>query len=184
MVEYWVEENIRPVANGDFDRALFEHIRDLVNHMKGQNWIIHWHFLREGGSWRGNQQILHIRFRVRVLEANLQLARNYITSELDAIQTNVGIADHYRGNHGMPDQEYVGEAANFDETNVSPEGWEVTQKWLEAGSEIELVLLKNRFEGIPLGRRFVLSDLLHFPANQFDRNHVVLQPANQMVIQL
>jgi hypothetical protein len=176
------------VNAADIDRVLFEHIRVLVNFVNQQGWIIHWHFFRESENWQGRRNqaplILRIRFRVRVYEANLQATRTYLTTELDTLRTNARIADHYRGNHGNPNQEYVGEAANFDETIANPQGWEITQKWLEAGSEIELVLLKNRFQGTVLGRRFVLPDLLHFAANQFGRNNFLMQPANQFVIQI
>ena len=166
-MEYWIEENIRPVNDADIDRVLFEDIRPLVNFMNQQGWVIHWHFLRESENWqgRGNQAplILHIRFRVRVNEANLQAARTYLTTELDTLHTSSRIADHHRGNHATPNQEYAGEAANFDENGANPQGWEITQKWLESGSEIELVLLKNRFQGAVLGSRFVLPDLCILP---------------------
>jgi len=187
-LEFWIEENIQPVNNADFDRVLFEQIRQLVTNMQNQGWIICWHFLRESENWRGRGRqlplILHIRFRARVNEARLQQAQTYLTTELDTLQTTGRIADHYRGNHGNPNQEYAGEAANFDENGDSPEGWETTQKWLEAGSEIEMVFLKSRFQGAVLGNRFVLPDLLHFAANQFGRVNFLMQPVNQFVIQV
>lgn len=185
-MEYWIEENIRPVNDADVDRVLLEHIRPLVNFMNQQGWVIHWHFLRESENWqgRGNQLplILHIRFRVRVNEANLQAARTHLATELNTLRTNARIADHYRGNHAIPNQEYAGEAANFDESGANPQGWEIAQKWLEAGSEIELIFLKNRFQGAVLGNRFILLDLLHFFANQCDRNHGMLPPGNNLLI--
>lgn len=176
------------MSDADIDRTLFEHIRPMVNLLVQQNWVIHWHFLRESKNWRGrgNQPplILHIRFRVRVNEANLQAARTYLTTELDNLQANARIADHYRGNHGNLNQEYAGEAANFDENTANPEGWKIAQKWLEAGSEIEMLFLKNRFQGVVLARRFALPDLLHFIANQCSRNHAMLPSGNNMIIQV
>jgi hypothetical protein len=154
--------------------------------MKNQRWVVYWHFLRESENWRGsnNQLILHIRLRVCVNETNLQIARTYLSTELDSLRTQAIISDHYRGNHGNPNQEYNGEAANFDENSVNPEGWKITQKWLEVGSEIEMVFLKNGFQGCVLGNRFVLPDLLHFVANQCGKQNVLLQPAHQFVIQI
>ena len=195
-MEQWIEENVQPVNDAEVDRVLFEHIRPLVDFMNQQGWIIHWHFLRESENWRGRGKQLplvsHIRFRVRVSEASLQAARTYLTTELNMLlttelnmlQTNARITDHYRGNHGTPNQEYQGEAANFNETGTNPEGWEITQKWLEAGSEIELTFLKNRFQGVVLGIRFAASDMLHFAANQWSRNHGMLPAGNNMIIQV
>lgn len=171
----WVEENIRPNTPNDMDRVLFDHIRPIVDYLKQQGWLITWHFLRESRNWRGrgNQPpfVLHIRFRVKTTEAELQNVRNYLNNELNALQQNGRIADHYRGNHGTPNQDYGGESGNFDEVAQNPQGWNIVQKWLEAGSEIELIFLKNRFQGVQLGPRFKLPDLLHFFGNQCNRDH-------------
>jgi len=184
VLEFWIEEDIRPLNDADYDRVLFEHVRQLATFVENHGWLIHW----ESENWqgRGIQQplVLHIRFRVRVKEANLQQAQTSLTTELDTLQRNRRIADHYRGNHGNPHQDYAGEATNFDESGANPEGWEIAQKWLEAGSNVEMMFLKSRFQGVILGPRFVLSDLLHFTANQCNRNHGMLPIGNNMLIQL
>jgi len=145
-------------------------------------------FLRESTNWRGHGDrppfILHIRFRIRTTEARLQNARNYLRNELDALVQHGEITDHYRGNHGTPNQDYQGESNNFDEIVQNPQGWNTTQKWFEAGSEIELIFLKNRFQGVQLGRRFNLPDLLHFFGNQCSRNHNLIRNGQYMIFQM
>jgi hypothetical protein len=47
MPAYWVEENVRPISNQDFDRFLIDDIVPIVNVLK-QRGIVSWHFLREG----------------------------------------------------------------------------------------------------------------------------------------
>jgi len=189
MPEFWIEENIRPNTPNDMDRVLFYHIKRIVNYLKQQGWLITWHFLRESTNWRGcgtqPPHIPHIRFRVKTREANLQNVRNYIKNELDKLQQIGEIADHYRGNHGTPNRDYCGESNNFDESGVTnPEGWIVAQKWLEAGSELELILLKSRFQGIQLGPRFNLLNFLHFTGNQCGRDHDITRNGRFMIFQL
>ena len=175
-MEYWVEENIRPLSRDNMDRVLLEHIKPIVFYLKGKGWLVTWHFLRESSNWRGsgNQPplIQHIRFRVKAAtDANLQSIRDFLRKVLDGLEHIGKINSHYRGNHGTPNQDYQGESNNFDESANSPQGWDAVQRWLQAGSEIELVFLKNRFRGIQLGQRFRLPDLLHFVGNQCNRDH-------------
>lgn len=175
-MEYWMEENIKPNTPNDMDRVLFYQIRPIVYFLKRRSRMLAWHFLRESGNWRGNPQVVmpHIRFRVRAeSETNLNQAQIWVTKVLDGLQ-NVGIiADHYLGNHGNPNQTYQGERGNFDEiiTGHPPQGWDAIQTWLQSGSEIELVFLSNVFRRAGLGARFNLPDILHFFANQCNRNH-------------
>lgn len=135
--------------------------------------------------------IKHIRLRARSKETEIQNVRNFLKKELDTLQQNGKIAEHYCGNHGKPNEDYRGEGCesgdnNFDENEKTPEGWNVVQKWLEAGSEIELIFLKNRLRGVQLGPRFVVLDLLHFFANQCEISHRVNKYANEtfMIFQL
>jgi hypothetical protein len=173
MPEKWVEENIQPI--GTLDQLLHLEIRNLVNYVKSQGWIMGWHFLRESENWQGRGQaqplIVHIRLRFKVKRGNLRRVRNYCTTELDRLRANNLIIDHYRGSHGNPNTEYQGESANFDENAPNPQGWRIAQHWLTTGSEIELLLLSGSIQGVTLGSRFIFPDLLHFYANQCDKVH-------------
>lgn len=183
----WVEENIQPSTPGDVDRVLLSHIRPMVNYLKLRGWLIAWHFLRESGNWRGRGRqlplVLHIRFRVKATDSNLSRVRSYLTQVLNGLQQIGRIADHYPGGHGTPNQNYIDERSNFDEIAQRPQGWNATQKWLEAGSEIELVFLKNRFQGTQLGQRFALPDLLHLFGNQCNRYHNPTRDGRFMIFQ-
>lgn len=171
------------------NRVLFEHVRPLVHHVNKQGWLLTWHFLRESENWRGKGKqpplVSHIRFRVRTTEPHLQALRSYLQNELDSLQRSGRIADHYRGDSGTPNQDYVGESNKFDERAVPrPEGWAAVQRWLRAGSEIQLIFLKNAFQGVLLGRRFKMTDILHFYCNQTARSHDVTANGLFMVVQM
>jgi len=159
------------------DRVLSYHVTPIVHFLELRGWILTWHFLRESENWRGrgNQSPLvpHIRFRVRTeSETNLNHVRNWLTIVFDGLRDAGRIADHYRGNHGNPNQDYQGESTNFDETGTGrPQGWKAVQRWLRAGSEIELVILRSVFRGAQTAPRFRLPDILHFFANQCNRSH-------------
>jgi hypothetical protein len=186
-MEYWVEENITPNRPGDMDKILSQHIRHMVNVLKSRKLVVTWHFFRESNNWRGNGNIIpHIRFRIRTHQrkTKLQDLRDYLTIELDRLQSIGEISDHYRGNHGNPNQEYQGEGNNFNEVGPNPEGWKVTQKWLEAGSEIALNLIRARLTGVRYGQRFIPEDLLHFIANQNGYYNVMNRTTRQFLIQL
>jgi len=131
-MEFWIETNIQPISPQDMDRVLFEHIKPIVDHLKQQNWLITWHFLRESRNWRGRGDnppfIQHIRFRVRSNSAHIQNVRDYLKDELEGLKQDGKIADYYFGNHGKPNEDYIGESENFDENAPNPEGWKVTQK--------------------------------------------------------
>jgi len=188
MILSWLEENIQPNSPGDMDRVLFYHIRPMVNYLKLQGWLIAWHFLRESENWRGRGRrpplVLHIRFRVKAADSNLSRVRSYITQVLNGLQQNGWIADHYHGSHGTPNQNYTDERGHFDEVAQRPQGWDAAQKWFEAGSEIELVFLKNRFQGTQLGPRFILPDLLHFFGNQCNRTHDLTRNGRFVIFQI
>jgi len=165
-----------PNTPNDMDRVLLEHIKPVVLYLKQKGWLVTWHFFRESANWRerGNQPppVPHIRFRVKTQsDIDRQNVRNWLTKVLNGLQQVGKIADHYRGNHGTPNQDYQGESNNFDERIRNPYGWDAVQRWLQAGSEIELVFLKSIFRGAQLGPRFRLPDLLHFFANQCNRDH-------------
>lgn len=187
-MECWVEENIKPNTPDDMDVVLFNHVRPIVDQLKQQNWLISWHFFRESENWRGRGKqpplVQHIRFRVRTTETELQNVRDHVKKKLDTIQNNGRIADHYRGNEGTPNDDYCGESAKFDETATNPRGWSVVQDWLQSGSEIEMILLDNRFQGTRLGSRFKLPDLLHFFANQCGRYHDWTTNGKFMIFQM
>jgi hypothetical protein len=118
-------------------------------------------------------------------EINLNQIRNWLTTVLDGLQHAGMITDHYRGNHGNPTQDYQGESANFDEAGTSlPQGWNAVQRWLQAGSEIELVLLRSVFRQSPLAPRFRLPDILHFFANQCNRNHDWTAAGQFMIVEM
>ena len=187
-MKYWVEENIKPNSPADMDRVLLQHVKRIVNDLKRRKWVVSWHFFRESDNWRGqrNVRIPHIRFRVRIHQrrAKLLSLRNYLTNELNRLQNAGEIADHYRGNHGTPGQEYQGEAGNFDEAGPNPEGWKATQKWLESGSEVALNLIRARLAGVQFGRRFIMEDLLHFIANQNGYHHTYNPTTRQFIISI
>jgi hypothetical protein len=178
-----MEENVRPNTPEDMDRVILEHIGPIVKFLKLKSWLDIWHFLRESQNWRNQEELIpHIRFRVKARsEADLEKIRDFVRRALDGLQQAGKISDHYRGNHGNLSQDYMGESGGFDETSTRaiagirsiPQGWSAIQIWLQAGSEIELVFLKNRFQGVRLGQRFMLRDILHFFANQCNRDHVV-----------
>ena len=108
----------------------------------------------------------------------------YLTDELNRLQNAGEIADHYPGNHGAPGQEYQGERSNFDENSSNPEGWKITQRWLESGSEVALNLIMANIRGMRLGPRFNMQDLLHFIANQSGCNHGYDPSARQFFISI
>jgi hypothetical protein len=178
-----MEENVKPNITEDMDRVILEHIGPMVKFLKLKCWLDSWHFLRESQNWRNQEELVpHIRFRVKAKsEAHLERIRDFVTRALDGLCQVGKISDHYQGNHGNLGQDYLGESGGFDETSTSavpgilsiPQGWSAIQIWLQAGSEIELVFLRNRFRGVNLGQRFNLPDILHFFANQCNRDHAV-----------
>jgi len=188
ILEYWVEENVKPNTPSEIDRVLHQHIRPIVHYLKQKDLVVFWHFLRESGNWRGDEQplTLHIRFRVRTQsQTDLNSVRTWLTTVLDGLQSVGKIADHYRGNHGTPNQDYGGESANFDETGMTlPQGWIAVQRGLQAGSEIELVFLSSVFRGARLAPRFRLPDILHFMANQCGKNHDWTANGRFMIVEM
>ena len=195
-MEYWVEENIRPNTPDDMDRVLFEHIKTIVDDLKKRNQtqrgsLITWHFFREHEGWRAREgwrgsRVWHIRFRVRTTKAELQNVRKYLEKKLDLLKENGEINDHYHGGHGKVDEDYQGESEAYDEKNIkNPEGWTTAQKWFECGSEIELIFLKNRFQGVQLGEKFNVPYLLHLFCNQSqNRYHDYTLDGRFMIIRM
>jgi len=179
-------KNIQPNAPNDIDRVLFEHIKPMVFFLKSKAWIVSWHFLREDINWRGRglapPRILHIRLRVRSTSvANIRKARRWLEQVLDGLQQIGKIAAHYSGKHGTPNRYYKGERKNFNQRGrtLHRNGWKIAQKWLEIGSEIELIFLENRFRGVHLGPRFIMRDILHFFGNQCNKAHSIVQIGGQ-----
>jgi hypothetical protein len=185
ILEYWVEENVRPNTPEDMDRVILEHVGPIVKFLKRKGWLENWHFLRESQNWRNQTQLVpHIRFRIKTKSnGDLENVRNFVKAALDGLQQVGRIADHYRGNHGNLSQEYLGESGGFDETRATTstsirtisQGWSLIQIWWQTGSEIELLFLQNRFRGVQLGPRFLLPDMLHFFANQCGRPNSLMQ---------
>jgi len=177
-MESWIEEDIRPNTGNDMDRVLVEHIGRMVDYLKQKpGYLESWHFLRESTNWRGQGKnppfIHHIRFRVRTRPDSLRDVEKYLTDELNKLRSIGEILDYYPGNHGTPTDShrtptdrYAGEALDYDEPEANPKGWIVAQKWLEAGSEVELVLLANRFHKRGLGKKFNSGYLCHLFCNQ------------------
>jgi hypothetical protein len=181
ILEYWVEENIRPNIPTDLDRVLFEHIKPIVFFLKSKGWIITWHFLLESPNWRGRgeemPQVLHIRLRVRADSViNIRKARKWLKKVLDGLQRIGRIAAHYEGKHGTPNQYYRGEKRKFNQRGkiLHRNGWDVTQKWLESGSEIALIFLECRLRGVHLGPKFSIPYMLHFFADQCEKRERAL----------
>lgn len=169
MSEYWVEENIRPLSHQDSDRLLIDDIEPIVSVLK-QKGIVSWHFLRENSSWRGNQNLQHVRLRFRAKDlVHLKRIRGILKSELDSLQQNGLIRDHYVGCQGNPvrwySKYYQGESGEFDEQVPNPQGWSLVQKYLEVGSEMALLLIRGRLNRIRLGSNYVF-DMSHYFPNQ------------------
>jgi len=167
--EYWIEENIRPANPDQADSVLVQRIKPLIDDLKEQG-IVTWHFLREGPGWRGRERIPHIRFRVRARDESQQRSlRCFLATKLDELQKLGEVLEHYRGNHGKPNEEYKGEPDNFDEEALGPEGWDITQRYFQSCSEIALLVIEAQLRNMRLGPRFNLCELVHFLANPCGR---------------
>jgi len=165
MTEYWVEEDIRPVSHGDSDRLLIENIEPIVDALKKEG-IASWHFLRECDNWRGAEDVLHIRLRFKANDSEqLKKIEGILKKELDALQQNGAIVDHYVGSHGNPverhEEYYQGENAGFDEHAENPKGWSLFERYLEVGSEMALLLIKGRLGRIQLGPNYGFDKISH-----------------------
>jgi len=170
MSEYWIEEDIRPGLHRDFDRLLIDDLEPIISVLK-QKGIISWHFLRENSDWRGSQNIRHIRLRFKVKNLrHLKKIRRFLKRELDSLQRNGVILDHYVGKHGKPVRRYQdyykGESGGFDEQVPNPNGWNLVQKFMEIGSEIALLLIKGRMGRIQLAPDFNFYKISHLFPNQ------------------
>ena len=170
MTEYWVEEDIRPVSHEDSDRLLIENLEPIVDALK-QEGIISWHFLREDDNWRGTEKVLHIRLRFKVNDLEqLKKIEGVLKRELDTLQQNRAIIDHYVGSHGNPvgrhEDYYQGENAVFDEHAENPKGWSFVERYLEIGSEMALLLIKGRLGRIQLGSEYGFYKISHCFPNQ------------------
>jgi hypothetical protein len=167
--EYWVEENIRPTNPDQADSVLVQRIKPLIDDLKEQG-IITWHFLREDSGWRGREKIPHIRLRVRARDKSQQLSlKCFLATKLDELQKLGEVLEHYWGNHGRPNEEYQGEPDNFDEEALSPEGWNITQRYFQACSEIAPLVIEAQLRNTHLGPRFNLCELVHFLPNPCGR---------------
>lgn len=183
ILEYWVEENIRPNVPNDLNRVLLEHVKPIVFFLKLKKWIITWHFLLETPNWRGEEGIgaLHIRLRVRANSSyNIRKTRKWLKKVLDGLQNNGRIADHYAGKHGTPNQYYRGEKRDYNQRGktLHRNGWDVAQKWLESGSEIAFILLESRLLGVRLGPKFNIPYMLHLLADQCEKRERPLRINN------
>lgn len=171
MPEYWVEENIKPLSHQDSDRLLIDDLETIVNALK-QKGVISWHFLREGSSWRGSQNIKHIRLRFKANNLrHLKKIRRLLKKKLDILQQNGIIIDHYVGIHGKPVRLYKdyykgGASEAFDEQVPNPKGWSLVEKFLEIGSELALLLIKGRMNRVQLDRDFTFYKISHLFPNQ------------------
>ncbi len=174
ILEYWIEENIRPNTPNDLDGVLLHHVKPIVFFLKLKKWVITWHFLIETPNWRGEQGpgVLHTRLRFRAdSTVNIRKTRKWLKKVLDMLQNNGRIANHYTGNNGFPNQYYRGEKRKFNQRGkvLHRNCWEATQKWLECGSEIALILLENRIQNVSLAPNFNIPYLLHLFANQCEK---------------
>jgi hypothetical protein len=172
MSEFWLEANIQPRSPQDADRVLVEHIKRIVTDLQQTNAVQTWHFLRENENWRGQSQLLvpHIRFRVRAPDQpRLAQVQSQVTGELDALRSASEISDYYYGCHGTPNQDYFGEAGFFDEQRSNPEGWRITQDWLQAGSEVALLIIEGRLGRVGLSQKFHFNHQIHFVCDQMGK---------------
>lgn len=166
VLEYWVEENIRPANKTPRDEVILKVLKPIVCEIREKD-ILTWHFFRETDNWRGRDQVEHIRFRAKVKNEKLRESlSDYIKKKLNNFQTIGLIQDHYLGNHGAPNDWYTGEVNDWDETSSSPKGWNLIQKHFEIGSEIAILLIEGRTKRKKLGIRFKFSDINHFLGNQ------------------
>ncbi len=171
MSEFWLEANVKPCSPQDMDRVLVEHIGGIISDLRQEDLIQRWHFLRES-NWRGQSQtqVDHIRLRLRAPnQTTLDRVKCRLTRKLDDLRSSGKISDFYYGCHGTPNHDYLGEAGSFDEQReqrVNPKGWRVTQEWLQAGSEVALLIIEGRLCRIVLGKRFHFNDQIHFFCNQ------------------
>jgi len=170
MLEYWVEENIRPLSHQDSDRLLIEDLEPIVNTLK-QRGIMSWHFLRESDNWRGNQDVRHIRLRFEATDLNhLKRIRRFLKRELDILVRNGVIVDHYVGKHGNPVRRYrdyyQGESGGFDEQVATPKGWSLVERHLEIGSEMALLLIRGRMNRVQLAHDYNFPKISHLFPNQ------------------
>lgn len=119
--------------------------------------------------------MLHIRLRVRAPDQQrLSQAQTILTTELNRLKQSNLIADHYPGSHGTPGSVYAGEAGGFDENRTNPKGWRTTQAWLQAASEVALLIIEGRIGQLQLGGRFHFNDHIHFFCNQMGKPESIL----------
>jgi len=179
MPEYWVEENIKPLSHQDSDRLLIENLEPIVDALK-QKKVASWHFLREGDNWRGSQNISHIRLRFRATDLqHLKKIKKFLKNELDFLQSNGLILDHYIGKNGTPVRRYRdyydGENVAFNEQPPNPKGWNLVQRYLEIGSEMAILLTKGRMNRIHLSLDYNFSKISHLFPNQCRHYYYVLR---------
>ncbi|MEM2112036.1 MAG: lantibiotic dehydratase C-terminal domain-containing protein [Candidatus Bathyarchaeia archaeon] len=158
MVERWFVSHIflQQRAYRERDIILLDAIKPAVEILEKENLISTFHFLFEP-----NFEIL---FRVRLKEdADMEKVKSIISEKLKPIENLCSKIDHDENYHGEGDPEAA--------WSFGTEGWALTQKFLEYGSRITLLIREVEMERKPLsaGRldsQFNIGKLVHCFLNQ------------------
>ena len=162
MVEQWCVYNIfmKKEAYKERDRVLLDAVKPAIDELEARELIQTSHFLFEP-----NFEIL---FRVRLSEgASMEDVKAIIEEKLQPINDLCNRID--------PDETYPGEGDPSADWSFGTEGWVHTQKFLEYGSKVTLLMKEIGIQRKPLnaGRmdsQFNIGKLVHCFLNQAGLN--------------
>jgi Lantibiotic biosynthesis dehydratase C-term len=170
----WVETNILPSA-GTQPEALLLDVVDPLIHDTLSGRIDSWHYFWEHDPI----ETRHLRLRVLWIPGHGREGRGVLATYLDEAEAGGRLQRWYPGSHGVADEVYTGEAANYG----GPELWRITYKDWQVGSELALGLVKLDAErGLAETRQFHLERRVHLHSNRmglsmFDEGRLYLRLA-------
>lgn len=164
MVERWFVSHIfvKKEKYRERDKILLDAIQPAVEALEKGKLIETFHFLFEP-----NFEIL---FRVRLKkDASMKKVRSFVDQKFKLIKDLCSKI--------VPDEDYHGEGDPKAEWSFGTEGWALTQKFLEYGSRITLLMREVKMERKPIttGRldsQFNVGKLVHCFLNQDGKNTV------------
>lgn len=164
MVERWFVSHIflNQETYGKKDNILLNAVKPAVEELENERLIQTFHFLFEP-----NFEIL---FRVRLNEeASMERVNSIIDEKLKPIENLCSKI--------VPDENYRGEGDPQADWSFGSEGWTHTQKFLEYGSRITLLMREVKMRRKPLGAgrldsQFNVGKLVHCFLNQVGMNTI------------
>lgn len=165
MVEQWYVSHIfmKPeVYQKERERVLLDAVKPAVEALEAKNFIQTFHFLFEPNS--------EILFRVRLSEsANMKDVKIIVDEKLQTIKDLCNKID--------PEEGYHGEGDPAAEWSFGTKGWALTQKFLEYGSRVTLLIREVSIGREPIGSgrldsQFRIEKLVHCFLNQAGLNTI------------